>query len=150
MASYFQQYTGQIRGALGPHYGKSFRYLLLDSYEAGMENWTDDMIAQFRTRRGYDPTRYLPVLTGRVVGGADSSDKFLWDFRRTIADLLSDNHYGVATERAEGAGPRPLRRGDGRRVPDERRRAAGEGTRRRSRWASSGRRRPARTTSRRT
>ena len=106
VASYFQQYTGRIRAALGPHYGKSFRYLLLDSYEAGMENWTDDMIAQFRSRRGYDPTRYLPVLTGRVIGGADSSDKFLWDFRRTIADLLSDNHYGVAANalKAQGLG----------------------------------------------
>ena len=106
VSSYFQQYTGQIRSALGPHYGRSFRYLLLDSYEAGMENWTDDLIAQFRARRGYDPTRYLPVLTGRVIGGADSSDKFLWDFRRTIADLLSDNHYGVATDalKAQGLG----------------------------------------------
>ena len=106
VASYFQQYTAQIRGALGPHYGKSFRNLLLDSYEAGMENWTDDMIAQFRTRRGYDPTRFLPVLTGRVIGGTDSSDKFLWDFRRTIADLLSDSHYGTANDalRAQGLG----------------------------------------------
>ena len=96
VSSYFRHYTTQIRGALGPLYGKSFRNLLLDSYEAGMENWTDDMIAQFRARRGYDPTRYLPVLTGRVVGSADSSDKFLWDFRRTIADLFADNHYGTS------------------------------------------------------
>jgi hypothetical protein len=56
------------------------------------------MIAEFRTRRGYDPTPYLPVLTGRVVESADLSDRFLWDFRRTIADLLADNHYGAATE----------------------------------------------------
>jgi hypothetical protein len=106
VASYFQHYTGQIRGALGPLYGKSFRYLLLDSYEAGMENWTDDMIAQFRARRGYDPTKYLPVLTGRVVESAEASDKFLWDFRRTIADLFSDNHYGVAADalKAQGLG----------------------------------------------
>jgi hypothetical protein len=98
VASYFQHYTDQIRGALGSYYGKSFRYLLLDSYEAGMENWTDDMIAQFRTRRGYDPTPYLPVLAGFVVGGAEESDRFLWDFRRTIADLFADNHYGVAAD----------------------------------------------------
>jgi hypothetical protein len=106
VASYIDHYTGQIRGALGKYYGKSFRYLLLDSYEAGMENWTDDMIAQFRARRGYDPTRYLPVLTGRVIGSAAESDKFLWDFRRTIADLFADNHYGTAAEalRKQGLG----------------------------------------------
>jgi hypothetical protein len=106
VASYIDHYTGQIKGALGPLYGKSFRYLLLDSYEAGLENWTDDMIAQFRTRRGYDPTKYLPVLTGRVVGSAAESDKFLWDYRRTIADLFADNHYGTIADalRRQGLG----------------------------------------------
>ncbi|HEX7941594.1 MAG TPA: glycosyl hydrolase, partial [Gemmatimonadaceae bacterium] len=106
VASYIDHYTDQIRGALGPLYGKSFRFLLLDSYEAGMENWTDDMIAQFRARRGYDPTRYLPVLVGRVVGSAAESDKFLWDFRRTVADLFADNHYGTIADalRKQGLG----------------------------------------------
>ncbi|HEX7979361.1 MAG TPA: glycosyl hydrolase [Gemmatimonadaceae bacterium] len=106
VASYINHYTDQIRGALGPLYGKSFRFLLLDSYEAGMENWTDDMIAQFRARRGYDPTRYLPVLTGRVIGSAAESDKFLWDFRRTVADLFADNHYGTIADalRKQGLG----------------------------------------------
>ncbi|HEY0779247.1 MAG TPA: glycosyl hydrolase [Gemmatirosa sp.] len=106
VASYMQHYTSQVRGALGSYYGKSFRYLLMDSYEAGMENWTDDMIAQFRQRRGYDPTPYLPVLTGRVIGSAAASDRFLWDFRRTIADLFADQHYGTATEalRKDGIG----------------------------------------------
>jgi hypothetical protein len=98
VGSYIDHYTTQIRGALGPLYGKSFRYLLLDSFEAGLENWTDDMIAQFRTRRGYDPTKYLPVLTGRVVGSAAESDKFLWDYRRTVADLFADNHYGTIAD----------------------------------------------------
>ncbi len=96
--AYFQNYVGQVSGALGPYFGKSFRYFLMDSWEAGQENWTQDMIAEFRKRRGYDPTLYLPVLTGRIVESADVSDRFLWDFRRTIADLLADNHYGAATE----------------------------------------------------
>jgi len=38
------------------------------------------------------------VLTGRIVESAQASDRFLWDFRRTIADLLAENHYGVATK----------------------------------------------------
>ena len=96
--SYLQYYVGQISDALGALFGKSFRYLLMDSWEAGLANWTDDMIPEFRKRRGYDPTPYLPVLTGRVVGSADWSDRFLWDFRRTIADLLAENHYGAATD----------------------------------------------------
>jgi hypothetical protein len=96
--SYMDGYLGQVAEAAGPYFGKSLRYLLMDSWEAGVENWTDDMVSEFRKRRGYDPTPFLPVLTGRVVDSADSSDRFLWDFRRTIADLVADNHYGLATE----------------------------------------------------
>jgi hypothetical protein len=87
-----------ISGTLGPYFGKSFRYFLMDSWEASDQNWTDDMISEFHKRRGYDPTPYLPVLSGRVIESADVSDRFLWDYRRTIADLLAENHYGVATK----------------------------------------------------
>ena len=95
---YVKTYVDMISGALGSYFGKSFRYFLMDSWEASDQNWTENMISEFRDRRGYDPTPYLPVLTGRVIGSADISDRFLWDFRRTIADLLADNHYKVATE----------------------------------------------------
>lgn len=96
--NYVKTYVDMVSGALGSYFGKSFRYFLMDSWEAGVENWTDDMIPEFQKRRGYDPTPYLPVLTGRVVESADVSDRFLWDFRRTIADLLAENHYGVAAK----------------------------------------------------
>ena len=96
--NYVKTYVDMISGALGPYFGKSFRYFLMDSWEASDENWTDEMISEFQKRRGYDPTPYLPTLTGRIVASADVSDRFLWDFRRTIADLLADNHYGAATE----------------------------------------------------
>jgi alpha-L-rhamnosidase/Glycosyl hydrolases family 2, sugar binding domain len=95
---YAKAYVDMISGALGPYFGKSFRYFLMDSWEANNQNWTEDMLAEFQKRRGYDPTPYLPVLTGRIVDSADVSDRFLWDFRRTIADLLAENHYGVATK----------------------------------------------------
>ncbi len=96
--NYVKTYVDIISGALGPYFGKSFRYFLMDSWEANNQNWTDDMIEQFRARRGYDPTPFLPVLTGRVIGSAEISDRFLWDFRRTLADLLAENHYRAATE----------------------------------------------------
>jgi hypothetical protein len=96
--NYVTQYVDMISGALGPYFGKSFRYFLMDSWEASDQNWTDDMLREFEKRRGYDPVPYLPVLTGRVVESADISDRFLWDFRRTIADLLAENHYKLATD----------------------------------------------------
>jgi hypothetical protein len=96
--AYLRDYTSPIAAALGPLYGKSLKHVLLDSWEAGIQNWTDEMIAQFRARRGYDPTPYLPALAGRVVESADVSDRFLWDFRRTLVDMFAENHYGTATE----------------------------------------------------
>jgi hypothetical protein len=73
---------------------RGIRYVITDSWEAGSQNWTDDMIAEFTKRRGYDPRPWLPVLTGRVVESSTASDQFLWDLRKTIADLTADEHYG--------------------------------------------------------
>src|SRR5829696_6622947 len=104
--AYLRDYTAPIAQALGPLYGKSLRHVLLDSWEAGPQNWTDGMIAEFRRRRGYDPVPFLPALAGRVVESADASDRFLWDFRRTIVDMFAEHHYGTATEffRKQGLG----------------------------------------------
>ncbi len=96
--AYVEEYVKMISGAAGPYFGKSFRYFLMDSWEAGQENWTDDMLPEFARRRGYSMTKYLPVLTGRIVGSRAQSEAFLWDFRRTQADMLAENHYGVATQ----------------------------------------------------
>ena len=92
---YFRGYTDPIAKALGPLWGKTLCFMTMDSWEAGMQNWTDTMIADFHQRRGYDPTPYLPTLAGRVVGTSDISDRFLWDFRRTIADLYADGYYAT-------------------------------------------------------
>lgn len=104
MEAYFHGYFDPIARVLGPLWGKSLRYLLMDSWEAGTLNWTDEMRAEFRRLRGYDPAPYLPALTGRVVTSAEVSDRFLWDFRRTIAELAAENHYGVMTELARRHG----------------------------------------------
>ncbi len=106
MEAYYHGYFDPLKQALGPLYGKSLRYVMMDSWEAGTNNWTDEMAAEFRRRRGYDPTPWLPVLTGRVVESAELSDRFLWDFRRTLADLWADAHYGTMAEklRADGIG----------------------------------------------
>lgn len=99
MESYYHGYFDKIQNALGPLYGKSLRYVMMDSWEAGTNNWTDEIAAEFQKRRGYSPTRYLPALTGRVVDNADVSDRFLWDFRRTLADLWADAHYGMMADK---------------------------------------------------
>jgi hypothetical protein len=92
---YFHGYFDPIHEHLGDLVGTTLRYMTMDSWEAGMQNWTDGMIADFKRLRGYDPMPYLPVLAGRVVQSADASDRFLWDFRRTEADLYASQYYGT-------------------------------------------------------
>jgi hypothetical protein len=101
---YFHGYLDPIAKALGPLYGKSLQYILLDSWEAGIQNWTEEMPAEFQKRRGYDPTPYLPALAGRVVESAEVSDRFLWDFRRTLVDMIAEEFYGTATRYIHGQG----------------------------------------------
>jgi hypothetical protein len=96
--SYLQGYTAPLMKTLGNLYGSRLQYMLLDSWEAGIQNWTDEMLAEFQKRRGYDLKVFLPALSGRVVESAVVSDKFLWDFRRTLVDMFAENFYGTATE----------------------------------------------------
>lgn len=96
--AYVTEYVKMISATAGPYWGKSFKDFLMDSWEAGQENWTEEMMQEFKTRRGYAMTKYLPVLTGRIVGSRAKSEGFLWDLRRTQADMLAENHYGVATK----------------------------------------------------
>lgn len=80
--------------------------LHIDSWEMGAQNWTDAFAGEFRKRRGYDPSRYFPVLTGRVVGNREISERFLWDLRQTAQELVVENHAGHLKElgRREGLG----------------------------------------------
>jgi hypothetical protein len=69
-------------------------WLLTDSIEVGPQNWTDHILEEFQRRRAYDPRPWLPALTGVIIKSAADTDRFLWDFRRTIGQLLAENHYG--------------------------------------------------------
>ncbi len=72
--------------------------IAMDSHEAGAQNWTDDFIEQFKQRQGYDPMIYLPAMMGYIIDGVKESDSFLFDVRRNIADMISDNYYGTIEE----------------------------------------------------
>jgi hypothetical protein len=96
--AYFTNYLDQYKDASGGLMGKKgLQYIITDSWEAGTQNWTDNMIAEFKKRRGYDMMPWIPVLTGHIVETAEASDKFLWDFRKTLGDLVIENHYDQLT-----------------------------------------------------
>lgn len=83
---------------------KSLRYLHDDSWELGAANWTDQFETLFEDNNGYSIRPYLPVLTGLIIENRDISNRFLYDFRRTIADLIWENHYKHFRDLAENDG----------------------------------------------
>lgn len=96
--AYFDNYLDQYKGTVGLLMGKrGLQYVITDSWEAGVANWTDAMIAEFTKRRGHNMRPWLPVLAGRVVESAEASDRFLWDFRKTLSELTAENHYDQLT-----------------------------------------------------
>lgn len=94
MERHFAQTGARLIEDAGALAGKTLKYLHIDSWELGIPSWTEHFAAEFRTRRGYDPIRYLPVLAGKQVGSQEVGRRFTWDFRRTIADLTAQNYYG--------------------------------------------------------
>ncbi|MGA2772372.1 MAG: glycosyl hydrolase [Bryobacteraceae bacterium] len=98
MDFHFDQFFGKLLPAMAPLIAKHKAGSVIDSYEVGMQTWTPAYPREFQRCRGYDLRNYLPALTGRVVESADISDRFLWDIRRTNADLMADNYYGRFAE----------------------------------------------------
>jgi hypothetical protein len=104
--SYMEEYLGRYQSIVGArHIGSvGVHAVVNDSYEAGAQNWTPALPSEFLHRRGYDLHPWLPALTGRIVESAEATDRFLWDFRRTLGELIAKAHYGeiAAVLRARG------------------------------------------------
>jgi hypothetical protein len=89
---------------LGELTGQVLMEMNIDSWEAGCQTWTKKFPEEFKKRRGYNIRKWLPALTGRFVGSVDETERFLWDYRRTIGDLLADNFYGAFGDYIRGYG----------------------------------------------
>ena len=77
---------------------------IVDSYEVGGQNWTEDFPAAFRRRRGYDLLPWLPAVAGYTVGTVGETARFLFDYQRTVADLFAENYYDYFAELCHRAG----------------------------------------------
>lgn len=90
----WNNYFKRIADSIQVHGGK-LSGMAMDSHEAGSQNWTPGFEKEFMRLRGYDLKYYLPVLAGYVVQSPQISDGFLYDVRRTVADLVSEKYYGT-------------------------------------------------------
>ncbi|MBO7591856.1 MAG: hypothetical protein J6T00_00595 [Bacteroidaceae bacterium] len=93
--SYVQPILDRVQGISG---------VTMDSHEGGSQNWTPRMLDEFRQRRGYDFTPWLPVLAGYVVESVERTRQVLYDYRQTISDCIRDNYFAVFQQRATANG----------------------------------------------
>ena len=86
---HFDSYLGEILRRIPAEDRTSFKLSVLDSYEMGGQNWTDDMAERFEKTFGYSPIPYLPALHGYIINSDEQTERFLWDMRRLIADGIA-------------------------------------------------------------
>ena len=96
---------GEMLRTAGPELAsKVVKILHMDSWECGSQNWSPVFQAEFKKRRGYDIVDYLPVMAGIPLNDIATSEKVLYDVRKTISELIVDNFFGVLADEAQKAG----------------------------------------------
>jgi len=92
----------EIGGPLQP--GRGLTTIHLDSWEMSTQNWTEAFRDEFKARRGYDPLPYYPAWMGKVVGSLETTERFLWDMRKTAQELVLENFVGTIRDIAHEHG----------------------------------------------
>ena len=83
---------------------RALKYMHIDSWECGCQNWSENFADEFRQRRGYDLMPWLPVMAGIPLESAAETERVLRDVRLTINDLINDIFFTTLRQRAEGMG----------------------------------------------
>ena len=93
VAAFFKSYPAKYL-ANAIEFKNGIKHIELDSYEAGLQDWTPLFKEEFIKRRGYNPLKWLPVLANKTIENKALSDRFRNDMKRTIAELFDENYFG--------------------------------------------------------
>ncbi len=97
--SHFEHVALPLLEIAGEKIGKTLKYLHIDSYELGADirgqqpTYSHVFREEFKKRRGYDLLKYLPTQTGRIASDREITNRFFWDYRRTIGDLMCETFF---------------------------------------------------------
>jgi len=94
----------KLKEAFGDLKKSGLANLYLASYEVVGPVWSPGFIADFRRLRGYDMTPYLPAVFGARVVDDDTTARFLFDYRKTLSDVLISAYYQASRDVAHQAG----------------------------------------------
>jgi len=99
---YFKKFDEAFQG-----YDLSYlRGFFNDSYEVddamGQANWTDNFLAEFKKRKGYDLKEQLPALFGKAE--REKNSRVLYDYRSVIDELILEDFTKQWKKWADGKG----------------------------------------------
>lgn len=98
----FDNWFGNVFTEVGKELAQRvLKYMHVDSWECGSQNWSTHFAEEFETRRGYDLMPYLPLLAGYPMDNVATSERVLRDVRTTIAELVKDVFYQVLADSAK-------------------------------------------------
>ena len=80
---------------------KVVKFLHVDSWECGSQNWSRNFAQEFERRRGYDILPLLPVYAGVPMVGAEET---LRDIRKTINELVNEVFFVTVAQKAKEYG----------------------------------------------
>lgn len=102
VAKQFDNWFGRVFHELDPDLARRvLKYMHVDSWECGSQNWSDNFASEFKRRRGYELMPYLPLYAGIPMDNAETSEKVLRDIRTTMTELVVDVFYTVLAEKAK-------------------------------------------------
>lgn len=106
MQIHFSEFIQKLCKDNGPLVGKAFVATHIDSWEVGSGNWSPKFRDDFKRLRGYDPVPQLVTVTGRAVESREFTERFLWDLRQTVSELVVANYAGELRRLANAHGLR--------------------------------------------
>ncbi len=116
---HWNQVLDPVKKYLAPYLGNSFKHMLIDSYEAGYQNWTPGFREQFTRIKGYDPLPWILTFTDaitnelpenaktgnkRIRKTEEETQRFNWDYYDVINQLYFENGWQVAKDMLHGTG----------------------------------------------
>jgi hypothetical protein len=113
---HIKYFAEKLQEKVGSLEDKALRYFYTDSYEVRGDLWTPSMVDKFEERIGYSMIKYLPALQGKIVEDFETTERFLFDYKKLLSDLIIEGHYAKAAEickdyglmfSAEAGGPGP-------------------------------------------
>jgi hypothetical protein len=96
--AHLEFFIDQIRPLVGDFSTSSIKYFYLASYEAKDFAWTTTLPESFRRMNGYEIAKFLPLLFDKSLFDKEIVERFQYDLRMTLSELMINNHYRKAKE----------------------------------------------------